>query len=146
MLKHIVNNLNDGAYYVSINFNVCYNNNLFHIYIFTFMHLADAFIQSNLQCIQAIHALSVHVFPGNWTHNLCTANTMLYHWATGTHIYIYIYISFLLIRERGRGVWKLRVNVHLHLRISLYKQWGLVTSKTAISTLQINITLRLVSQ
>ncbi len=24
------------------------------------------------------------MFPGNWTHNFCTANTMLYHWATGT--------------------------------------------------------------
>ncbi len=34
---------------------------------FTFMHLADAFIQSDLQCIQAIHFffLSVCVFPGN---------------------------------------------------------------------------------
>ncbi len=28
--------------------------------------------------------LSVCVFPGNRTHNLCAANTMLYHWATGT--------------------------------------------------------------
>ncbi len=35
-----------------------------------FMHLADTFIQSDLQCIQVIHFLSVHVFPGNWTHNL----------------------------------------------------------------------------
>ncbi len=26
---------------------------------FTFMHLADAFIQSDLQCIQAIHVLSL---------------------------------------------------------------------------------------
>ncbi len=26
---------------------------------FTFMHLADAFIQSDLQCIQVIHVLSV---------------------------------------------------------------------------------------
>ncbi len=31
-LKHIVNSLNDGTYYVNINFNVClHNNNLFHI-------------------------------------------------------------------------------------------------------------------
>ncbi len=31
-LKHIVNRLNDGTYYVNINFNVClHNNNLFHI-------------------------------------------------------------------------------------------------------------------
>ncbi len=28
---------------------------------FTFMHLADAFVQSDLQCIQAIHLLSVCV-------------------------------------------------------------------------------------
>ncbi len=38
--------------------------------IFTFMHLADAFIQSNLQCIQDIQFLSVCVFPGNQTNNL----------------------------------------------------------------------------
>ncbi len=48
------------------------------------MHLADAFIQSDLQWFQIIHLLSVCVFPGNWTHNLCAANAMLYHWATGT--------------------------------------------------------------
>ncbi len=40
-------------------------------FTFTFMHLADAFIQSDLQF------LSVHVFPGNRTHNLCAANAML---------------------------------------------------------------------
>ncbi len=39
---------------------------------FTFMHLADSFIQSDLQCIQVIHLLSVCVFPGNWTHDLYT--------------------------------------------------------------------------
>ncbi len=32
-----------------------------HAGTFTFMHLADAFIQSDLQCIQVIHFLSVHV-------------------------------------------------------------------------------------
>ncbi len=48
------------------------------------MHLADAFIQSDLQYIQVIHVLSVCVFSGNWTHNVCAANAMLYHWATGT--------------------------------------------------------------
>ncbi len=53
-------------------------------FTFTLMHLADTFIQSDLQYIQVIHFLSVCVFPGNWTHNLCAANTMLYHWATGT--------------------------------------------------------------
>ncbi len=39
-------------------------------FTFTFMNLADAFIQSDLQCIQAIHVLSLCVFPGNRTHNL----------------------------------------------------------------------------
>ncbi len=29
-----MNSLNDGTYYVNINFNVCHNNNLFHIYIY----------------------------------------------------------------------------------------------------------------
>ncbi len=47
--------------------------------IFIFKHLADAFIQRDLQCIQAIHLLSVCVFSGNRTHNLCAANAMLYH-------------------------------------------------------------------
>ncbi len=46
------------------------------IITFTFMHLADAFIQSDLQCIQVIHFLSVHVLPGNRTHNL---------WVVGSH-------------------------------------------------------------
>ncbi len=35
--------------------------------------------------------LSVHVFPGNRTHNLCAADAMLYHWATGT-----LYIDVLM--------------------------------------------------
>ncbi len=55
---------------------------------FTFTHLADAFIQSDSQYIQAIFFfLSVCVFPGNWTHILCAANAMLYHWATGTGLW-----------------------------------------------------------
>ncbi len=44
---------------------------------FTFMHLADTFIQSDLQCIQVIH------FCQYLIHNLCAANAMHYHWATG---------------------------------------------------------------
>ncbi len=60
------------------------------------MHLSDAFIQSDLQCIRAIHVLSVCVFPGNWTHNLYAANAMLYHWATGTlfHVAMESHIRF----------------------------------------------------
>ncbi len=36
---------------------------------FTFMHLADAFIQSDLQLHSGYTFLLVHVFPGNRTHN-----------------------------------------------------------------------------
>ncbi len=46
-------------------------------FLYLHLHLADAFIQSDLQGIQAIHFLSVRVFPGNRTHNLCAANAML---------------------------------------------------------------------
>ncbi len=38
--------------------------------LFTFMHLADAFIQSDLQLHSGYTFSLVHVFPGNRTHNL----------------------------------------------------------------------------
>ncbi len=34
--------------------------------------------------------------------------------------------------EREREGWKLHMHVNLLLRVSLYKQWGLVTSKTVM--------------
>ncbi len=47
---------------------------------FTFMHLADAFIQSDLQCIQAIHFFYQYVcFLGIEPTTFCAANAMLYH-------------------------------------------------------------------
>ncbi len=39
--------------------------------------------------------LSVHVFPGNRIHNLCAANAMLYHWATGTLLKSWFIITTL---------------------------------------------------
>ncbi len=39
-------------------------------FTFTFMHLADAFIQSDLQLHSGYTFSLVHVFPGNRTHNL----------------------------------------------------------------------------
>ncbi len=51
---------------------LCYNTLLTFIYIYIY-----AFIQRDLQCIQVIHVLSVHVFTGNRTHNLCAAKAML---------------------------------------------------------------------
>ncbi len=65
---------------------------------FTFMHLADAFIQSDVQCHSGYSFLiyfSVskcvpwEVNPlsslGSEPTIFCAANAMLYHWATGTH-------------------------------------------------------------
>ncbi len=54
-----------------------------YIYI---LHLADAFIQSDLQYIQVriFFFLSLCMLSGNLTHNLCAANVMLHHWAPGT--------------------------------------------------------------
>ncbi len=45
------------------------------------MHLADAFIQSDLHCIQVTVSkfLSALAFPGNRTHDLGFASTMLYY-------------------------------------------------------------------
>ncbi len=54
-------------------------------FTFTFMHLADAFIQSDLHCIQVTVStffffffLSALAFPGNRTHDLSVASAMLY--------------------------------------------------------------------
>ncbi len=38
-----------------------YTENYFSLYIFTFTNLANAFIQSDLQCIQAIHFFNMCV-------------------------------------------------------------------------------------
>ncbi len=59
---------------------VCHMYSLF-TFTFTFMHLADAFIQSDLHCIQVTVStffLSALAFPGNRTHDLGVANAMLY--------------------------------------------------------------------
>ncbi len=42
------------------------------------MHLADAFIQSDLHCIQVSTFLSALAFPGNRTHDIGVASAMLY--------------------------------------------------------------------
>ncbi len=48
---------------------------------FTFMHLADAFIQSDFRLyIYCQYVCSLGIEPTTF----CAANAMLYHWATGT--------------------------------------------------------------
>ncbi len=56
---------------------------------FTFIHLADAFIQSDLLRFGYTFNFSVCVFPGIEPTTFCTANAMLYHWATGTCYFIF---------------------------------------------------------
>ncbi len=50
------------------------------------LHLSDAFIQSDLHCIQVtvftfyqLYILSALAFPGNRTHDLGVASAMLYY-------------------------------------------------------------------
>ncbi len=81
------------------------------IYTFTFMHLADAFIQSDLHCIQVIHVLHVCYLWIEPT-TFYAANAMLYHWATGTLLYpeynsiliIFVNLSWSKIKYYIRNV------------------------------------------
>ncbi len=50
------------------------------------MHLADTFIQSDLQCIQAMHFFQYVCFLGFEPTTFYAAYAILYHWATGTLI------------------------------------------------------------
>ncbi len=60
------------------------------------MHLADAFIQSDLQCIQAIHFFISVCSLGIEPTTFYAANAMLYHWATGTKLsFTFISVNFL---------------------------------------------------
>ncbi len=66
------------------------------------MHLADAFIQSDLHCIQVtvfFYILSALAFPGNRTHDLGAASTMLYHLS-----YRKADIMFMVQRQNERAL------------------------------------------
>ncbi len=57
---------------------------------FTFMHLADAFIQSNLQLHSGYTFFNQYVCSlGIEPTTFCAADAMLYHWATQEHIWVY---------------------------------------------------------
>ncbi len=53
-------------------------------FTFTFMHLANAFIQSNLQCIQAIHFCQYVCSLGIEPTTFALLTQCSSHWATGT--------------------------------------------------------------
>ncbi len=50
-----------------------------HNFFYIFMHLADAFIQSDLYCIQALHFCQYVCSLGIEPTTFCAANAMLYH-------------------------------------------------------------------
>ncbi len=82
------------------------------MYSFTFMHLADAFIQSDLQCIQAIICFYQYVCSlGIEPTTFCAANAMLYHWATGT-----LWNTFTSFQEE-QYFYLIYLLIHLHLCI-----------------------------
>ncbi len=56
-----------------------------YLFTFTFIHLADAFIQSDLQCIQAIHLYCQYVCSlGIEPRAFALLTQCSNHWATGT--------------------------------------------------------------
>ncbi len=105
------------------------------------LHLADAFIQSGLQCIQVTHLLSVCVFPGNRTHNLCTANTMIYHWATGTKMTKncewFVYLTAVVVVTA-------RTTPPFHKVIVLFSEGAMVVEICWSSTLEILKEIRII--
>ncbi len=72
--------------------------------IYIYLHLSDAFIQSNLQ----LHSGYTFFFQymcslGIEPTTLCAADAMLYHWATQEHIYnIYILINITVFNIDNR--------------------------------------------
>ncbi len=97
---------------------------------FTFMHLADAFIQSDLQCIQAIHLYGQYVCSLGiepTTFALLTQRSK--HWATGTLFIAYL-LSSLLSPFLVKGI--NRPFVHLSSRWMLHTGggWGIIDSCT----------------
>ncbi len=60
-------------------------NVIFYIYIYAF---SRRFYPKRLTGYTFFVSMCV---PGNWTHNLCAANAMLYHWATGTPVPVQVF-------------------------------------------------------
>ncbi len=78
------------------------------------MHLLDAFIQSDLQCIQAIHFfLSVCVFPGNWTHNLCAAKAKCSTTEPQEHVDPHVVPNKLDLRSSSELIYSSQIKIFL---------------------------------
>ncbi len=112
---------------------------------FTFMHLADAFIQSDLQLHSGYTFSLVYVFPGNRTHNLLRwwRNALpLSHRNTNSvfnnsmHLKIVIYFWILCIFFTNKS--KLTYKIHLFfLRFDvtiLRRDYAMTSSRNDIIT------------
>ncbi len=66
-----INHFDPYNWFLTIDTNICQRLKK----TFTFTHLADAFIQSDLQLHSGYTFSLVHVFPGNRTHNLFAQQT-----------------------------------------------------------------------
>ncbi len=87
-----------------------------YIYIYKF---SRSFYLKRLT-VHSGYFLSVCVFSGNWTHNLCAANAMLYHWATGT-------------------CWNARTHAHTHTHTHTIKTKNFLLPSTTDELMLLNI-------
>ncbi len=62
----------------------------FYIYIYAF---SRRFYPKRLTVHSGYTCIVSSVFPGNWAHNLCAANAILYHWATETSSSLFTVVS-----------------------------------------------------
>ncbi len=103
--------LTNTEFFTLIDVKVIWWTGLLHLH-FTFMHLADAFIQSDLQLHSGYTFSLVNAFPGNRTHNLlrCWHNALpLSHRNT-------VIVMF------WSSVWTLNLTAPIHCRASIAEQ------------------------
>ncbi len=92
---------------------------LCHSFTFTFMHLADAFIQSDLHCMQVtvLHFIS-SCFPWEWNHDIGIASAMLYHLSYRKTTTITSCCSMIMhgpmLQGSVHNSWKLKTSQFLH--------------------------------
>ncbi len=87
------------------------------------MHLADAFIQSDLQCIQVIHLYCQYVCSlGIKPTTFALLTQCSNHWATGTYIYIYIFMVLYCIYRKYHLSYTHTPHTHTHTQRDRHSQ------------------------
>ncbi len=93
------------------------------------MHLADAFIQSDLQYILGYTFSLVHVFPGNRTHNLLRWRRNALSLSHRNTIIQIIQIYTLFIKKQIPEIYRNYIIFALHSNVSLKTKFNLITNK-----------------